>query len=94
MTKDNGQMQFHEAIRAKVERFHEFKKLDYQPMSVVGDKLVYQRQLGFKEQMPGSAQWYEAGNRIVPRKTHYKNDCWICEKHVYSVIFWSRGRAY
>jgi len=27
-------------------------------------------------------------------KKHYKNNCWLCEGHVYSVIFWSRGRAY
>ena len=30
---------------------------------------------------------------MVPRKTHYKNDCWICDGHVFSVLFWSRGRA-
>ena len=44
--------------------------------------------------MLGSAQWYESSNDCVPNLSHYKNDCWVCSGHVYSVIFWSRGRAF
>ena len=27
-------------------------------------------------------------------KPHYKNNCWICEGHIYTIIFWSKGMAY
>ena len=30
----------------------------------------------------------------MPTKKHAKADCWICAKHIYSVLFWSRGKAY
>lgn len=58
------------------------------------DKLIFQRVLGFKKQMLGSGQWYESSILAVPLKKHYKNECWICEKQIYSVLMWSRGRAF
>lgn len=57
-------------------------------------KLVFQRMIGLKQEQPGSGQWFESSQATVSNKKHYKNDCWICEKHVYSVILWSRGRAF
>ena len=52
--------------------------------------------LGHKDKLEhyGSGQWYESSKNAVACKTHYKNECWICEKHVYSVIFWSKAKAY
>ena len=44
--------------------------------------------------MPGSGQWYEASNEAVPNKHHSKCECWICAAHIYSVLLWSRGKAY
>jgi hypothetical protein len=43
--------------------------------------------------MPGSGQWYESSNNKIPSGDHYKHNCWICDCHVFSLIFWSRGRA-
>ena len=57
------------------------------------DRLVFQRMLGFKEEMPGSGMWYES-SKLITYKPHYKSDCWICDRHVYSLIFWSKGMAY
>ena len=37
--------------------------------------------------------WYETSS-AVSHAYHNKYDCWICEGHVFSVIFWSRGMAY
>ena len=25
---------------------------------------------------------------------HPKSECWVCDKHIYSLLLWSRGRAY
>ena len=44
--------------------------------------------------MPGTGQWYQSSNSTIPILKHYKNSCWLCEGHIYSIIFWSRGRAY
>ena len=30
----------------------------------------------------------------MPVKKHYKSECWICDRHIYSILLWSRGRAY
>ena len=53
-----------------------------------------QRQIGFKEEQLGTGQWYEASEKAVGIKKHYKNDCWVSERHIYSMLLWSRGRAY
>ena len=45
--------------------------------------------LGWKHLVPGSGQWYEASHSVVSNITHPKNKCWICEGHIFSVIFWS-----
>ena len=50
--------------------------------------------LGHKEDIPGSGQWYESSKNAVACKPHYKNECWFCEGHVYSIIFWSKGMCY
>jgi hypothetical protein len=43
--------------------------------------LIFQRMVGHKEEMPGSGQW-----KILTEKG---DQCWICDKHIYSLIFWS-----
>ena len=30
----------------------------------------------------------------VAYNPHYKSNCWMCEGHTYSIIFWSKGMAY
>jgi hypothetical protein len=30
----------------------------------------------------------------VTAKAHPRYNCWICEKHIYSVLLWSRGQAF
>lgn len=50
--------------------------------------------LGHKMEHPGSGQWYESSKNAVACNSHYKNDCWFCEGHVYSVIFWSKAMCY
>ena len=50
--------------------------------------------LGHKDEQPGSGQWYESSKNAVACKTHYKNECWICEGHVYSILFWSKAMCY
>ena len=43
--------------------------------------------------MPGSGMWYES-SKLIPFNPHYKSNCWICDRHVFSIIFWSKGMAY
>ena len=50
----------------KVKRGQSFEKRDFNPV----DQLVLQRLLGFKQQQPGIAQWYEASAEAVPAKKH------------------------
>ena len=49
---------------------------------------------GFKEMMPGIAQWYETSINTTELRDHHKHDCWVCEGHVFTIIFWSRGKAF
>jgi hypothetical protein len=44
------------------------------------------RFLGHKFEMPGSAQW-----RILTAQSQDKASCFVCDKHVYTLIFWSKG---
>lgn len=44
--------------------------------------LIFQRWLGHKEEMPGSGQW-----RML---TALGDNCWVCDKWTYSLIFWSQ----
>ena len=44
-------------------------------------QLIFTRQLGHKENMPGSGQW-----RMIDDDTQ---DCWVCDRVVYSLIFWN-----
>ena len=45
-------------------------------------KLIFERQLGHKRDLPGAAQW-----RLLDRQDQ---DCWICDKSCYVLVFWSR----
>jgi hypothetical protein len=42
--------------------------------------LIFQRYLGHKRDIPGSGQW---------RMTTEPNSCWWCNKHIYSLVFWT-----
>ena len=50
--------------------------------------------LGHKAEQSGSGQWYESSKNAVACKPHYKNECWICEGHVFSILFWSKAMCY
>jgi hypothetical protein len=50
--------------------------------------------LGWKHLVPGSGQWYESSHSVVSNTNHHKNKCWICEGHIFSVIFWSPKYAF
>ena len=50
--------------------------------------------LGHKLDIPGSGQWYESSKNAVACKPHYKHNCYICEGHVYCILFWSKGMCY
>jgi hypothetical protein len=78
---------------AKQTRFVEQKAEVFEPLGAsggAGDRYVLQRMLGHKSLQPGSAQWYESSNAAIPNAQHYKHQCWLCDGHVYGVIFWSR----
>jgi len=45
-------------------------------------KLIFSRVLGHFTDLPGSGQWVDAPQ------------CWICEKWIYSFIFWSQSIGY
>ena len=47
-----------------------------------GAKLIFERQLGHKLDLPGAAQW-----RLLDRQDQ---DCWVCDKSSYTLVFWSR----
>ena len=39
--------------------------------------------------------WYmETVDSAVAYSPHHHTNCWICEKHAYTIIFWSKGMAY
>jgi len=42
------------------------------------------RNIGHKEDIPGSGQW-----RIITDELPGRNECWVCDRKVYSVIFWN-----
>lgn len=58
------------------------------------DRFILQRMIGNRNIAPGSGQWYEASNTSVPNSQHPKHKCWLCEGHVFSVIFWCRKFAF
>lgn len=42
--------------------------------------LIIQRKLGFKLTIPGSATWQIIGE---------EDECWICNRHVLTLLFWT-----
>lgn len=42
---------------------------------------MFQRVLGHKAEMPGSGQW-----QMLTEKA---DECWICDRHIYTLLFWS-----
>ena len=83
-----------DGIKSRITREIDMRiKTDMNNPITPNDQLVFQRVLGHKNDMPGSGMWYESSNAVAC-PPHYKNNCWICDGHVYSVIFWSKGMAY
>ena len=85
-----------DGIKTKLERDFNFNiKSKRDPIdSSSADQLIFQRVLGHKEEQPGTGQWFETSEEAVGCRPHYKNECWICDRHVFSVIFWSRAMAF
>ena len=46
------------------------------------NKLIFDRVLGHKHDVPGSGQWRQL--------TELNEKCWVCQDHIYTLIFWSR----
>ena len=40
--------------------------------------------MGHKEDMPGAGQW-----RMITKQPTNTNLCWICDKQIYSLVFWN-----
>jgi hypothetical protein len=78
-----------DVLYTKQQRAMEHNTDDFKP----AEKMIFQRQLGFKDEVPGAGQWYQSSNMVVPNPNHYKHNCWICEGHVFSIVFWTRKMA-
>lgn len=63
-----------DGIKSKVEKELDMRVQKENPISNF-DSLIFQRQLGHKEDMPGSGMWYETSS-IVNTNSHYKYNCW------------------
>ena len=92
LMKNNQPINFLDGIKAKIIREVDMRIKKKNPITNF-DTLIFQRFLGHKEEIPGSGMWFES-SAMVPYRPHNKHDCWSCEGHVYSVIFWSKGMAY
>lgn len=46
--------------------------------------LIITRILGHKVDNKGSGQW-----KFFTEKVNGENDCWICDRQIYSLIFWN-----
>ena len=46
--------------------------------------LIITRMLGHKEEMPGSGRW-----RVITKENIGQNECWVCDRKIYSLIFWN-----
>ena len=45
------------------------------------NKLIFQRWVGHKPDIPGSGQWQML--------TEKHDQCWVCDKWIYGIVFWS-----
>ena len=84
---------FIDGLYAKQTKLLAHKADSFKPIGLPG-RFILQRMLGMKDLMPGSGQWYESSDISVPNSQHYKHDCWVCEGHVYSCLFWSKKHAF
>ena len=46
--------------------------------------LLVTRKLGHKEDIPGSGRW-----QVYTCRHHGQSDCWICDRQIYSMVFWN-----
>jgi len=47
--------------------------------------MIISRNLGHKEEIPGSGQW-----RVITADLPGYNECWVCDRTIYSLIFWNQ----
>lgn len=53
-------------------------------LAVDKDVLIFTRQTGHTLDLPGAAQW-----KMITRSQPGENACWVCDRQVYSLIFWN-----
>lgn len=72
-----------EALQIKI--LNNQKKAE-QPIDLIDsndlEQLIFSRYLGHKDDIPGSGQWKMIDDN--------QGDCWICDREIYSIIFWNR----
>jgi hypothetical protein len=51
--------------------------------------LVFTRQIGHKSDIPGSGQW-----KIITAQQPGQEPCWVCDRQIYSLIFWNENIGY
>eukprot|EP00347_Sterkiella_histriomuscorum_P002614 403367462 len=56
-------------------------------------KLIFQRYLGHKEDIPGIGQWQMLTSQN-PNDSPACCECWVCNKYIYTLIFWSKCIEY
>lgn len=85
--KQEGEFDRRMRETAKLQFIQKQKELEQNCNEIVdpnNKKLILTRFLGHKFDIPGSGRWK------VFLDCHLNwNDCWHCDKHIYSVIFWN-----
>ena len=46
------------------------------------NKLIFERQIGHKLDLPGIGQWRQL--------TADDQNCWVCDQYTYTIVFWTR----
>ena len=49
-------------------------------------QLIFERQLGHKDDIPGSGQWRQL--------TKPSQKCWICANYIYTLVFWTKAQGW
>ena len=62
------------------------KKLEqaYEEADATSSVLLISRKLGHKDDIPGSGRW-----KVFTERKIGENDCYICDRQIYSIVFWS-----
>ena len=71
----------------KIKHIHYHKKVESKHEDSLDPQektLIFSRKLGHKIDIPGSGQW-----KMVTGETKRDNECWVCDRQVYTLIFWN-----